>query len=129
MTRILIIDDDKAVRGAMQVLLQVEGFEVALASDGPSGLAAVQTVKPDLVIVDMFMPGMNGRDTIRALRARAPHLPIIAASGAMAAPPAGSGESAEGADVGPDVRLYKPFRPRQLIEAVRGLLGRHSNVA
>jgi two-component system response regulator MprA len=123
MARILIIDDDVAVRGAMQVLLQLEGFDVVLAADGASGLAAVQADPPDVVIVDMFMPGMNGEDTIRALRERAPHVPIIAASGAMASPLAGSGEDpGESAGGGADLNLHKPFRPRQLIEAVRLLL-------
>ena len=130
MARILIIDDDAAVRGAMQVLLQVEGFDVALAVDGPSGLVAARADAPDLVIVDMFMPGMNGRDTIRALRECAPRVPIIAASGAMAPPLAGTG-TGEDADteVGADFNLHKPFRPRQLIDAVKQLLGMLENRA
>jgi DNA-binding response OmpR family regulator len=124
MARILIIDDDAAVRGAMQVLLQVEGFDVELAGDGHSGLAAVQGNVPDLVIVDFFMPGMDGRQTIRALRAHAPQLPIIAASGAMTAPPVGTDEGTEDPlEIGADFNLHKPFRPRELIGAVRQLLG------
>ena len=122
MARILVIDDDAAVRGAMQVLLQVEGFEVELAKDGPSGLAAAQKNVPDLVIVDRFMPGMDGRETIRALRERTPQLRIIAVSGAMAGPNAGADEGGEDS-AGADFSLQKPFRPRELTAAVRQLLG------
>ncbi len=123
MARILIIDDDAAVRGAMQVLLQVEGFDVALATDGQSGITAAEVDAPDLVIVDMFMPGMNGRDTIRALRQRVPQVPIIAASGVMAGPlPGTTDASGDLGSVGADLSLPKPFRPRQLLDAVRQLL-------
>ena len=123
MARILIIDADAAVRGAMPVLLQIEGFDVVLAEDGASGLASVQARVPDLAIVDMYMPGMSGRETIRALRARAPQIPVIAASGAMATPLEGTADAEESAaELGADLKLHKPFRPRQLIEAIRQLL-------
>ncbi len=107
----------------MQVLLQVEGFDVALATDGQSGITAAEVDAPDLVIVDMFMPGMNGRDTIRALRQRVPQVPIIAASGVMAGPlPGTTDASGDLGSVGADLSLPKPFRPRQLLDAVRQLL-------
>lgn len=107
----------------MQVLLQIEGYDVELAGDGHAGLAAVAAKAPDLVIVDQRMPGMSGHDTIRALRASVPQVPIIAASGAMAGTLPGTEDEPEQPEPGADFNLRKPFRPRELIEAVRRVLG------
>jgi CheY-like chemotaxis protein len=80
---ILIIDDDKLVREAAQLLLRAKGFEVSVAADGKSGIAAAATGRFDLAIVDLFMPGMDGLKVMQAIRAANPTLPMIAASGFM----------------------------------------------
>lgn len=122
MSRILVIDDDQAVRGAMQLLLQAEGFEVIAAADGISGIAAAESHAPDLTIIDLFMPGMSGVDTIKAFRERFPRLPILAVSGVMPSSGASSQSLDTAAEYGADVTLHKPFRPRQLMDAVQQAL-------
>ncbi len=124
MAQILVIDDDHAVRGAMQLLLQAEGFDVVVASDGPNGIVTAQANAPDLVIVDLFMPGMTGVDTIRAIRERIPRVPIIAVSGVLASSTASSVDSLSSAALtGADLTLHKPFRPHELLKAVRRSMG------
>jgi DNA-binding response OmpR family regulator len=124
MAQILVIDDDHAVRGAMQLLLQAEGFEVVVASDGNNGILTAQANTPDLVIVDLFMPGMTGVDTIRAIRERIPRVPIIAVSGVLASSADSSADSLSSAALtGADFTLHKPFRPNELLKAVRRSMG------
>jgi CheY-like chemotaxis protein len=120
--RILIIDDDEAVREAMQVLLETEGFEVHLAGDGQAGLHALETGAFDLVLVDMIMPGMGGGETIAAIGQRHPALAVIAVSGMLPRAPDRS-DGAAFAGIGNVPMLHKPFRPRELLQAVRRSLG------
>jgi DNA-binding response OmpR family regulator len=123
MAQILVIDDDHAVRGAMQLLLQAEGFDVVVASDGTNGIETAQANTPDLVIVDLFMPGMTGVDTIRAIRERIPRVPIIAISGVLASSTASADSLSSAALTGADLTLHKPFRPNELLKAVRRSMG------
>ena len=130
MAQILVIDDDHAVRGAMQLVLQAEGFDVVLASDGKNGIVTAQANAPDLVIVDLFMPGMTGADTIKAIRERIPRVPIIAISGALANTEAPSVDArSPTAQSGADITLHKPFRPNELLKAVRHSIGEGAVVA
>jgi|SRR5580704_2322027 CheY-like chemotaxis protein len=123
MAQILVIDDDHAVRGAMQLVLQAEGFDVVVASDGRNGIVTAQENAPDLVIVDLFMPGMTGIDTIRAIRERIPRVPIIAISGALVSTDVSPADSRSQALTGADITLHKPFRPNELLKAVRHSIG------
>jgi DNA-binding response OmpR family regulator len=123
MSRILVIDDDQAVRGAMQLLLQADGFEVIAASDGESGIAAATATTPDLAIIDLFMPGLSGVDTIKAFRERHPGVPIIAVSGVMPSSGGVTQSLDTAAEFGADLTLHKPFRPQQLMAAVKQALG------
>ena len=83
MPRILLIDDDKAVREAMQIVLAANGYDVISADSGPFGIDLMRKNPVDLVILDVFMPGMDGLTTAQALHREHPKLPIIAASGFM----------------------------------------------
>jgi two-component system, response regulator, stage 0 sporulation protein F len=115
--RILVIDDDPAVRHATQLLLECEGFEVIVAQDGRSGLAATRSKSFAAVIVDIFMPEMDGLETIKALRANDPNLRIIAISGALG--PSGTPDFLAMATKLWGVKtLNKPFRPRDLIRTI-----------
>jgi CheY-like chemotaxis protein len=126
MPHILVIDDDTSVRIAIRMLLEHEGYSVTLAEDGRSGLEAIETTAAlDLVLIDIFMPGMDGLETIKSLHARVPDLPIVAMSGFMF-----RGSSAPAPDflamatqLGATRSLHKPFRPRELMQAVEGCLG------
>jgi len=121
MARILIIDDDEAVRRATAILLEVNGFEVEAVADGKSGINAVKDRRFDIVIVDMFMTGMNGLETTKAIRQLHPNLPIIAASGFMfgrTCPNMPEFDSMT-TESGATSTLYKPFRPNDLLQAIQ----------
>jgi CheY-like chemotaxis protein len=78
---VLIIDDDDLVRRAWRIVLSRDGHTVHEAADGGAGLRAVEAVAPDVVVCDLFMPGAEGIETIRAVRRRTPAVPVVAVSG------------------------------------------------
>ena len=121
MARILVIDDDAAVRSATKIALEVSGFEVVAVADGKSGIDAIQEQKFDVVIVDLFMPGMDGLTTTTAIRKINPLMPIITASGFMfgGACPEMPNFQAMAEEAGATAALYKPFRPKELLQAVQ----------
>jgi CheY-like chemotaxis protein len=79
--RVLVIDDDHSVGAAIETLLRLEGCEVVFAERGPQGLQAFEESSFDSVIIDIFMPVMDGLETIEVFRKRNPTVPIIAMSG------------------------------------------------
>jgi len=85
MPRILVIDDEVAVRKVIVRMLTSAGHEVSAAPDGAAGLRLWREAGADLVLTDLHMPEMNGLEVIRALRAAAPTLPVVAMSGTGAA--------------------------------------------
>jgi CheY-like chemotaxis protein len=129
MARILVVDDDPAILAAMHAWLDTEGFEVELAGSGRKGIAAVSTTNFDVAIVDIFMPDVDGLETIGTLVRLAPGLPIIATSGFLfrgAAEAAAPDLHAMSTKLGAACCLQKPFRPRDLLKAIRQCLnGQH----
>jgi CheY-like chemotaxis protein len=124
LANILVVDDDPAVRMTIQLLLERAGHRVVVAGDGRQGLAAFETDAFDLLFLDIFMPGMDGLETMRLMLRRRPGIPIIVISGrpivsdAMGAPDFLSMATKLGA-----VRtLPKPFRPADLDAAVSSCL-------
>lgn len=83
MARILVIDDDEQVRRLLKMILQSKGYEVWTAGEGGEGLALHRAVHPDLILMDIVMPGQEGFETIRNLRQEFPKAKIIAFSGKM----------------------------------------------
>jgi two-component system, response regulator, stage 0 sporulation protein F len=129
MPKILIIDDDFATRTALSALLKRRHFDVFLAPDGPTGLQLVSSVDFDAVIIDMFMPGMDGIATIRELIKLKPYLPFIAMSGyAFTDRKQGAPDFLGMATrLGAAAALQKPFDTHDLLEAVdRSLAQRRS---
>jgi CheY-like chemotaxis protein len=121
MLRILVVDDDTAVRGAIKMVLEQDGHEVTLAANGRAGVAAVEAGTFDLVICDIFMPGMDGIETIHAFHRHNPRMPVIAMSGFMfrdGQTPAPDYLSLS-TKLGAAYSLRKPFRPHELLKAVR----------
>jgi CheY-like chemotaxis protein len=125
MACILIIDDDEAVRSATKIALEVNGLEVVAVADGKAGINAIKDRQFDAVIVDLFMPGMNGLETTKAIRKLSPLVPVIAVSGFMF-----GGKCPEmpnfqemAAEAGALSTLYKPFRPKELLQAVQKAIG------
>jgi DNA-binding NtrC family response regulator len=78
---VLVVDDDPDIRELFGRGLEREGFDVVLAEDGAQGIEALSRARFDVVVVDVFMPGVSGLDTIKLFHARAPGVPLIAISG------------------------------------------------
>ena len=124
MARILVVDDDDAVRAAIATMLEYQDYAVVSAGSGAAGIAALQQGGIDLALVDLMMPGMTGMQTIKALHALAPTLPIIAMSGFVAQTAAQDGEDylATALKSGAIHNLQKPFRPRELAALIADCL-------
>jgi CheY-like chemotaxis protein len=122
---ILIVDDDKLVREATQILLRAKGYDVAIAQDGETGIKAIRAGQFDLAIIDLFMPGMDGLHVIKAIRESNPMLPMIAASGFMfgGTCPQMPGFEPMAIEAGATATLYKPFRPSDVLHAIEKALG------
>ncbi len=121
MLRILVVDDDTAVRSAIKIVLEQDGHEVILASNGKAGIAAADEARFDLVICDIFMPGMDGIETINTFHKNNPQMPVIAMSGFTfrdSQHPAPDYLSLS-TKLGAAYSLRKPFRPNELLKAVR----------
>ncbi|HYW60797.1 MAG TPA: response regulator [Xanthobacteraceae bacterium] len=120
MARILVVDDDVKVRRTVRALLERAGHAVVLAERGHDGAAAIEAFAFDLAIVDIFMPGMNGLETIRAFRQSAPTLPIIVISGYVFRDARGPAPDffRMAVDLGAAACLRKPVKPTALLRAV-----------
>jgi CheY-like chemotaxis protein len=124
MARVLVIDDDRAVLTTVKIGLERAAHSVETAEDGGAGLRLLETRTFDLLIIDIFMPGMDGFETMRLVRQSWPEMPIIVMSGH---------QFQAGSERGPDFlhmatklgavsSLQKPFRPEDLLAAIaRGL--------
>jgi two-component system response regulator MprA len=119
LVRILVIDDEAAVRDALSRLLRFEGYEVCLASDGLSGLQEVRDREPDALILDVMMPRQDGLAMCRALRAAGNPVPVL-----MLTARESVGDRVAGLDAGADDYLVKPFASQELLARVRALLRR-----
>ncbi|MFK7848410.1 MAG: response regulator [Rhodothermales bacterium] len=83
MVKILIVEDEDELRNALRRTLEMNGYEVTLASDGRQGLEEIASNKPDIVLTDIFMPGMEGLETIRTLATKYPELPVVVMTGSL----------------------------------------------
>jgi DNA-binding response OmpR family regulator len=128
MPRILVIDDEKSVCDAIAVILEADGFEVVTADNGRTGRVAFEQNQVDAIVLDIFMPEMDGIETIRLLRQQNPNVPIIAVSGALAmfdyrdTPAAPPDYLSMATKLGAVTAIHKPFKPRELVKAVRDSL-------
>ena len=126
MTRVLVIDDDKSVCAAIETLLRHYDCLAILANNGHLGAKTFEASHFDLVMVDIFMPGMDGLETIKGFRERAPTVPVVAMSGfrfrnsPIAPAPDFLGMAAK---LGATYCLQKPFGPNQLLAAINACLG------
>jgi CheY-like chemotaxis protein len=125
MARILVIDDDSDIRNTVRTLLERRGHSVVFAVCGLHGLAITEVFAFDAIVVDIFMPGMNGLDTVKVLHRLAPAVKVIVVSGyafrnASAPAPDFLRMAVE---FGAACCLHKPLRPRELIAAVDANLG------
>ena len=120
--RVLVVDDDRAVRESLRRSLQFNGYDVQLAGDGAEALTSVGTNAPDVVVMDVMMPRLNGIETTRALREAGHDVPIIVLTARDTV-----GDRVEGLDAGADDYLTKPFALAELLARLRALLRRVSH--
>lgn len=117
-TRILVVEDEESFVEALRVGLQREGFLVDVARDGPEALARFKTSSPDLILLDVMLPGMSGLDVCREIRSDSA-VPII-----MVTAKSEEIDAVVGLEVGADDYVAKPYRLRELIARIRALLRR-----
>ncbi|MBN1287658.1 MAG: response regulator transcription factor [Anaerolineae bacterium] len=117
--KILLVDDEKAITDNLAPLLERSGFEVVVAGDGVKGLQQVASFAPDLVVTDVLMPQMDGREMLRRLRRAENWTPVILLTQVGA-----STERAMALEEGADDYLNKPFDPHELIARIRSVLRR-----
>jgi two-component system response regulator MprA len=121
--RVLVVDDDKAVRESLRRSLEFNGYDVSVASDGAEALAGLgaagPAAAPDVVVMDVMMPRLDGIETTRALRAAGNDVPILVLTARDAV-----GDRVEGLDAGADDYLTKPFALQELLARLRALLRR-----
>jgi two-component system response regulator MprA len=116
---VLVVDDDQAVRESLRRSLEFNGYDVALAADGAQALAGIGTVAPDVVIMDVMMPKLDGIEATKALRSAGNDVPILVLTARDAV-----GDRVEGLDAGADDYLTKPFALAELLARLRALLRR-----
>jgi len=118
--RILIVDDEPNIVISLEYLMKREGYEVTVATDGEGALEALPRVVPDLVILDVMLPRLNGFDVCRRIRAeprwRGLKILMLTAKGRET-------EVARGLEVGADAYVTKPFSTRELVAQIGAMLG------
>jgi DNA-binding response OmpR family regulator len=117
--RVLIAEDEDSIVASLEFLMKNGGFETCVARTGIDALAIAATFRPDLVLLDVMLPGKNGLDVCRALRAdpglRSTRVVMLTAKG-------GRNDAARGIDCGADDYVVKPFSTRELLARVHALL-------
>lgn len=121
---VLVVDDEDAVRWVIKALLETEGFRVIEAPNAQVGLRAMYEERPDLVLLDVLMPGRDGRELLRLLREIDDHMPVI-----MLTALSQDHDKVHGLQNGADDYVTKPFHNEELIARIRTVLRRTRQVA
>ncbi|MGV8885390.1 MAG: response regulator transcription factor [Microbacteriaceae bacterium] len=117
--RVLLVDDESAIRDNLGPFLSRSGFDVATAADGEQALDTVATFRPDLVVLDVMMPKLDGREVLRRMRAAERWTPVV-----LLTQVGESYERAAALEEGADDYLNKPFDPQELVARIRAILRR-----
>lgn len=121
--RILIVEDEPPIANTVRAYLEQEGYQVEVAQDGPSGLKAARRLRPDVVILDILLPGMDGLEVLRRLRQESEVYVLMLTARADEV------DKVVGLSLGADDYLTKPFSPRELVARVKALLRRGRGLA
>jgi two-component system response regulator MprA len=116
---VLVVDDEPAVREALRRALELEGYSVELAQNGAEALRLVNAIEPDMVVLDVLMPEVDGLAACRRIREEGSRVPVL-----MLTARAGVGDRVDGLDAGADDYLVKPFALEELLARIRALLRR-----
>jgi len=117
--RVLLVDDEEAITSNLAPLLERAGYDVQVASDGHEALEAADTFEPHLIVMDVLMPRLDGREALRRLRRAGNQTPVILLTQVGSA-----AERAMALDEGADDYLNKPFEPYELVARIRAVLRR-----
>ena len=117
-SKILIVDDEQCILNLVSSYLRPEGYEVYTASDGPSGLQAAQAYKPDLIVLDIMLPGMDGIELLSRLRRESDAYVLMLTAKSEET------DKIVGLSVGADDYMTKPFSPRELMARIKAALRR-----
>lgn len=123
MSKILVIDDEPSIVNLVKAYLTPEGYEVLTAADGPSGLKAARAFKPDLIILDIMLPGMDGLELLSRLRRESDVYVLLLTARTEET------DKIVGLSVGADDYVTKPFSPRELTARVKAALRRLQTAA
>jgi DNA-binding response OmpR family regulator len=115
---ILVVEDEATIAGSVAARLRKEGFEVEIAADGPTGVDRARSLLPDLVILDVMLPGMDGLEVCREIQRDRP-VPVL-----MLTARDSETDLLVGLGIGADDYMTKPFSPRELVARVKALLRR-----
>jgi two-component system, OmpR family, alkaline phosphatase synthesis response regulator PhoP len=118
MTKILVIDDEPSITKLVSAYLKPEGYEVYVAADGPSGLKSARAYKPDLIVLDVMLPGMDGLELLSRLRRESDTYVILLTAKTEET------DKIVGLSVGADDYVTKPFSPRELTARIKAALRR-----
>src|SRR5512142_318893 len=118
MAKILVIDDEPSITNLVTAYLKPEGYQVYTAADGPSGLKAARAYKPDLIILDVMLPGMDGIELLSRLRRESGVYVILLTARTEET------DKIVGLSIGADDYVTKPFSPRELTARVKAALRR-----
>ncbi|HXW61032.1 MAG TPA: response regulator transcription factor [Candidatus Acidoferrales bacterium] len=122
--KILVIEDDRAIQRALKRLFESEDYGVHLSEDGNAGLEAFRSVRPSLVVLDLRLPGVPGRDVCREIKEESPQLPVIVLSAKTDVT-----DKVLLLELGADDYVTKPFSPRELLARVRTAMRRTNGSA
>jgi DNA-binding response OmpR family regulator len=120
--RIAVIEDERTIAAAVAARLRTEGFDVEIAHDGPEGVDLVRRYAPDLVVLDLMLPGLDGIDVCRQIQRDRP-VPVV-----MLTARDSETDKLVGLGVGADDYMTKPFSPRELVARIRAVLRRAERV-
>jgi len=120
--RVLVVDDDSALAEMLGIVLRTDGFEPAFVPDGTRAITAFRETKPDIVLLDLMLPGMSGLDVCRAIRAES-GTPII-----MLTAKSDTVDVVLGLESGADDYVVKPFKPKELVARMRARLRHHDDI-
>jgi DNA-binding response OmpR family regulator len=125
MARVLVVDDDPAIRQLLTDVLELDGYEVSLAVDGLAAVRAVTATRPDFVVLDVMMPGLDGFEVLSTIRGLGGEpVPVLMLTAA-----AESDSAARAWAHGVDYYLAKPFTPDAVLDLIDGVLTRQAKVS